>query len=152
MYQKILVPLDGSSMAECTLAHVEAIASGCGTNEVILLRAVEPLTNEAVQFLSRTGRDSFEAEEQNRAEAKAYLDEVSRRLESEGLSTRVAITDGHPEKTILEYAVSNQVDLIIMSTRGRSEASRWFSGSVADRVVKQSSIPVMLVSPEGCRI
>ena len=152
MYEKILVPLDGSAMAECSLAHVKAIASGCNTHDVILIEAVEPITNESLQFLSHTGRDPLEAEEQNRVEAKNYLEGVSERLKSEGLPTKLIITDGHPDKTILEYAVDNNVDLIIMSTHGRSGASRWFYGSVADKIVKTSSIPVMLITPDSCRI
>jgi nucleotide-binding universal stress UspA family protein len=152
MYQKILVPLDGSPLAECVLAHVKDIASGCGTNKVILLQAVEPINIESVQYLAHVGRDTFDAEEQNRTEANKYLDEISKKLQDEGLMTEVVITDGHPDKTIPEYAENNGIDLIIMSTHGRSGASRWFSGSTADRVVHESSGPVLLVSPDGCRI
>ncbi len=152
MYQKILVPLDGSTIAECTLAHLKEIVSGCGPSQVVLLEAVEPLTNEAIQYLSHVGRDPFEAEEQNRTEARDYLEDVKKRLQENGLDSETVIVDGHPEKTILEYAADNKVDLIIMSTHGRSGPSRWFWGAVADRVVHDSSVPVLLVSPEGCRI
>jgi nucleotide-binding universal stress UspA family protein len=152
MYRKILVPLDGSDFAECSLAHVKDIASGCGTNLVILLEAVEPLSNEDVQYLAHVGRDTFEAEEQNREEAKKYLAEISTRLQGEGLNTETVITDGHPDKTITEYAQANGIDLIIMSTHGRPGSSRWWWGSVADRVVHESLVPVLLVSPEGCKI
>jgi nucleotide-binding universal stress UspA family protein len=152
MYHKILVPLDGSTLAECVLAHVKEIASGCGTGEVILLQAVEPIAVETVQYLSHVDRHNFKAEEQNRLATKQYLEDVSRRLAAQGLNTRIAIINGHPDATIPEFAESNGIDLIIMSTHGRAGVSRWFCGTTADRVVRESRIPVLLVTPEGCRI
>jgi nucleotide-binding universal stress UspA family protein len=152
MYQKILVPLDGTGMAECSLSHAEEIARGCGTAEIILLEAVEPISNESVQYLSHAGKDTFDAEEQNRAGARKYLEQTGDKLRSDGFNVTTAITDGHPERTIPEFALNNKVDLIIISTYGRSRTSKWFNGTTADEVMRQSAIPILLVAPEGCRI
>ena len=126
MYQKILVPLDGSPMAECSLEHVRTLATNCNTSEVILLQAVEPITIEALAALSAAGKDTLLAEEQNRAEAREYLNEISGRLQKLEVNTQVVLVDGHPADTILDYAKENQIDLIIMSTHGRTGLSKWF--------------------------
>ena len=62
------------------------------------------------------------------------------------------VIQGKVAEGILDYVVKNQVDLIMMSTHGRSGPSRWALGSVADRVIRHSLIPVLIVSPKGCRI
>ena len=70
----------------------------------------------------------------------------------EGISARGEVVTGKAADAILDYAEKNNVDLIIMSTHGRSGISRWAFGSVADRVVRHSIAPVLLVAPAGCRI
>jgi len=71
---------------------------------------------------------------------------------AEGIAVETDIGDGLPADEILHYAEDKGVDLIIMSTHGKSGVSRWFSGSVAEKVVSQSFIPVLVVTPPGCRI
>lgn len=152
MYQKILVPLDGSKLAECVLEHVKSIATGCQVPTVVLLRVVEPLSlpaNLPDEMAVDAYRDaSVKAEDQ----AKNYLSEMAERLKAEGIVVETDITDGPPAEEILNYAEKKGIDLIVISTHGRSGVSRWFFGSVTDKVVRQSVTPVLTVTPRGCRI
>jgi nucleotide-binding universal stress UspA family protein len=153
MYQKILVPLDGSKLAECVVEHVKAIATGCRVPTVVLLRVVQP--NDVLpEFLpDKAALDHYlEAEEKSKDEVKNYLSETAKMLKAKGTTVETHISEGLPADEILNYAEEKGVDLIIMSTHGRSGVSRWFFGSVADRVVRQSLIPVLTVTPSGCRI
>jgi len=152
MYQKILVPLDGSKLAECVVEHVKSIATGCQVPTVVLLRVVKPI-DVLPEFPDKAIVDDFlDADKKAHDEAKNYLSEMSEKLKSEGIAVETDITDGLPAEQILRYAEERGFDLIVMSTHGRSGASRWFFGSVADRVVRQSLTPVLTVTPSGCRI
>ena len=155
MYKKILVPLDGSSFSECILDQVKAIALGCKVPEVILLTVLEPTISDVTfwvspEWISKTK----EAEEKVPAEASSYLSKVVDGLKKEGVAAKTAVIKSTrtPPEEILNYAKDNQVDLIIMSTHGRSGVTRWAFGSVADKVVRNSLVPVLMASPKGCRI
>lgn len=144
MYEKILVPLDGSALAECVLPHVKAIAAGRGTGQVVLLRVVEPLpagTPPAIDFelVQKAGVKA----------AEEYLARIKAELSKEGLNVEAKVLTGRPAETITEFAQRNKVDLITLATHGRSGISRWVFGSVADKLVRSSSAPVLLIRPKG---
>jgi len=145
MYRKIMVPLDGSKTAECALGHVVDIARGCNVPEVILLFVAEPAPAGLYQ-------SSAEVREKLQDWSKAYLAGVEKSLANDGISAKSVIIDGKAADMIVDYAEGNGIDLIIMSTHGRSGPSRWAFGSVADKVIRSSSVPVLVVAPEGCRI
>lgn len=151
MYKKILAPLDGSELSECTLEHLKAIATGCQIPEVVLLRVVEPLPHVYGDGGLPSG---WHDEAQKKAEefARDYLAKVAVSLKKEGISAETALVSGRAADAILDYAREHQVDLIIMSTHGRSGVTRWVMGGVADRVVRHSLVPVLTISPAGCRI
>jgi nucleotide-binding universal stress UspA family protein len=149
MYRKILVPLDGSRLAECALDHTERIATGCNVPEVDLLYVSSPPTDvEGVpygMFLSAMAKE--------RERMRDYLHKIDRDLKQKKVAVaRHMVLEGEPASTIVQYAVNNGVDLIVMSTHGRSGVSRWAFGSVAEKVIRTSSVPVMIVTPEGCRL
>jgi nucleotide-binding universal stress UspA family protein len=152
MYQKILVPLDGSELSECSLEHVKAVASGCRVPETVLLRVVEPLSAETVATLAQAGGNVLrEAELDVQNKAGKYLDKIKDRLKKDGLAVKAVVVDGRPAEEILDYAQKNKIDLIVMASHGRSGVSRWFFGSVAQKVMQHSSVPVLMVSPPSCR-
>lgn len=152
MYKKILVPLDGSKFSECSLDHVKAIASGCHVPETVLLRVVEPLSAETVTALAQAGDDLLsKVELDNQTEAGNYLFAINDSLTKEGLTVQSVMVDGRPAEEILDYAGNNKVDLIVMTTHGKTGISRWFSGSVTQKVLQHSTTPVLLISPPGCR-
>ena len=155
MYSKVLIPLDGFGLAECILDHVRTIVTGCQVSEVVLLTVVEvyekglPSTTWGGVISAEQGA---ELAAKSIAKAKNYLTQVADRLKEEGMFVQPVVIQGRVAEGILDYAVRNQVDLIMMSTHGRSGPSRWALGSVADRVIRHSLIPVLIVSPKGCRI
>ncbi|MCL0066146.1 universal stress protein [Dehalococcoidia bacterium] len=149
MYNKILVPLDGSELSESVLKHVKAIATGCSVPDVILLRVAE-LVRAADYY--ETGED-WRRDTQEKAEAIAteYLSRVAVDLKQEGIVAKTTVVLGKAAEQILDYAKNNQVDLVIMSTHGRSGISRWLVGSVAERVVRRCVAPVFVAAPSACR-
>ena len=157
MYQKILVPLDGSELAECTLAHVGAIATGCQVPEVVLLRVVETAIPSYIeagsqQMAEQIAKDLANAKREAQQEAEDYLAKAVANLKNEGITARPVAVRGNPAEKILDYAKENQVDLIVMSTHGRAGVARWVIGSVADRIVRHSTVPVFMIPPAGCRV
>jgi len=152
MYKKILVTLDGSEFSECSLEHVKAIASGCRVPETILLRVVEPFSTEVISALAMAGGDVLrKAEQESHAEASNYLAKTRNSLAKDGLAVEVVSVDGRPAEKILDYAKKNKVDLIVMTTHGKTGVSRWFFGSVSQKVLQHSAIPVLIITPPGCR-
>ncbi|HEY78800.1 MAG TPA: universal stress protein [Dehalococcoidia bacterium] len=158
MYEKVLVPLDGSELAECILPHLESIAKGCGVKSIVFLRAVEPV-HLPVGTISDGGevfteqdaaRVRNQADQANKESAKNYLDQVASRTKYDGVTNYTEIVIGKAADSIAEYAARNEVDLIIIATHGRSGISRWALGSVADRVLSSACVPVLMVRAPGC--
>ena len=149
MYQKILVPLDGSELAECVLPHVESIAKGCSVGSVVFLRVLDTyMPSAAHAYLSESLKQ--EMEEGNEKAAKEYLDEVVGRVKLNGIEVQKQLIAGRVAESIAEYATKNDVDLIAIATHGRSGVSRWAWGSVADRVLRSACVPVLMVRAPGC--
>ena len=150
MYKKILVPLDGSDLSEHALEHLDAIAMADNSPGIILLRVVEPLA-ALVAGGSYALDIAAEAKEQAEVDAQEYLTKIADGLKKKGMSIETVVTDGDPADVILSYAAENKVGLIIMSTHGRSGMSRWFFGSVAEKVLRHSTVPVLISPPLGTR-
>ncbi len=152
MYKKILVPLDGSDLAECVLPHVESIVKGGRVKEVVFLRVVEPTYIPTGAYPTGLGSDSIiEIDAAHKAAAEDYLGKlVGRTIYNKGLKVRAEIVEGRPAEVIAAYAEKNAVDLIAIATHGRSGVSRWAWGSVADRVMRSACIPVLMVRAPGC--
>ena len=152
MYSKILAPLDGSEFAECSLDHVKAIALGCQVPEVVLLRVVEPVHSSDLSAYAEAGIDTVTLMRDVETGAQAYISRMVDALKKQGLAVRGVVSTGWAADSIIGFAEENNVDLIVMSTHGRSGLGRWFMGSVADKVVRHSTVPVLTVAPPGCRI
>jgi nucleotide-binding universal stress UspA family protein len=152
MYKKILAPLDGSQFSECSLDHVKTIARGCAVPEVVLLRVVEPILATDMATFAQTGIDIMPYMKEVESAAKSYIEKMAADLQKAGLQVAGIATVGRAADTILSYIDQNGVDLVVMSTHGRSGISRWFMGSVADKVVRNSKAPVLLISPPGSRV
>jgi nucleotide-binding universal stress UspA family protein len=141
MYKRILLPLDGSLLAEQALPHAIAQAGRFGA-ELILLRVVEPMLPTETMVPREAIR---QAEERTEALTREYLERVAARVRKRGIPVQVVTIKGLPRRQIVQFAEANQIDLIVICTRGRSGVSRWLMGSVADRVIRGASIPVLLV-------
>jgi nucleotide-binding universal stress UspA family protein len=149
MYKKIMVPLDGSELAECVLPHVESIARGCGVGSVVFVRALDTYVPSYVQaYINEDMRK--QADERAEKAAREYLDEVAGRLKLDGVKIQKQLITGRAAESIAEYATKNDVDLIAIATHGRSGVSRWAWGSVADRILRSACVPVLMVRAPGC--
>ena len=142
MYRKILVPLDGSELAECVLPHVEAISRGCSIGKVVLLEIVEPPPAWAIE-----GVDPVALQGANEKAAKEYLSKIQSQLASDGFNVSAEVLMGKAAETIIEFAKRNAVDLIAIATHGRSGIGRWVFGSVADRILRSSHVPILMIRP-----
>jgi nucleotide-binding universal stress UspA family protein len=141
MYERILVPLDGSAHAELALDTAIEIARRCGAKLILTRVAGHPITHfyvEATDVVAIPSDDSVE-------HCAAYLAEVSRRLDAEGIRSDFFIGSGMAADEILRQADLNAVNLIVIATHGRSGLGRWMLGSVADRVAQGAKVPVLLV-------
>jgi nucleotide-binding universal stress UspA family protein len=148
MYRKIMVPLDGSPLAERALPYAEVLARRSGA-ALVLMRAVEANV--------LPGRDTAASRHHVVREAEAYLDDLVSRLDpaqtlraARGVGgVETAVYYGTPQQGIVEEIQLRGADLVVMSTHGRSGLSRLLMGSVADHVLRQAPVPVMLV-PASC--
>jgi nucleotide-binding universal stress UspA family protein len=147
MYKRILAPIDGSELSECTLEHIRSIAVGCKVPEVVLFRALEP-----VPQTYGLGDDWIkEAGERALGYANETLTRIADTLAKDGISCQKVVVKGYAANEILDYADHNDVDLIIMSTHGSSGFIRWTLGSVTEKVARHSPIPVLIVTPKSCQ-
>jgi nucleotide-binding universal stress UspA family protein len=148
MYRHILVPLDGSPLAEQVLPHVHALAANEGTSKITLLRAVPPIFTTSVDYsgmLATTAADAIETLED---EARAYLDAIAGQFRAEGYSVQIEVSAMPAAEAVLDYADSQHADLIAIATHGRSGISRWVFGSVTQKVVQNSPVPVLVIRPK----
>ena len=140
MFKKILVPLDGSVLAERALPYAEALGYKFEA-ELILLWVLHPLV-----VLSDYGAHTYDTLiEIEKQEARTYLTTRQIDLAKKGLSVRIEILDGPAAEEIIDFADREQVDMIAMCTHGRSGLQRWVYGSVATKVLQQAPCPILLV-------
>lgn len=147
MIGRILVPLDGSRLAEEVLPFVEELAWRLRT-EVCFLRVVDEEWPKGVLEAGNweSGLPSPSGEQQE--EARNYLALVAEGWQKKDIRTTTEVVAGLPATSIIEYAHSHNVDLIAMCTHGRSGFGRLVFGSVADFVLREAGIPVLLFKPE----
>ncbi len=158
MYPKIMVPLDGSELAECVLPHVETIGNGCGVKEVVFVRVAESaylpvgtLSDGGAIFSQLDAEQARKRiDEVSRSNAKDYLEQVVGWVHLGGVKVQTQVLTGKANESLAEYATNNDVDLIVIATHGRSGVSRWVWGSVADRILRSACVPVMMVRAPGC--
>lgn len=142
MYKRILVPLDGSALAEEALVHARAVARQFEC-KVILMRVVVSPYAIAAPDLILAGYD--EGQENFTKVAQEYLQGVATDLQAAGLRVSTRTCEGPVAEAIIEHARDEEADMIVMSTHGRGGLSRWVYGSVADRVLQAAPCPVLLV-------
>jgi len=146
MFKKILIPLDGSTLAERAIAPAIAIAKKFGS-KIVFLRILVPeesyVTVPAIVPQIYNWQDANSQYSEN--EAESYLDGVRLAQLDEGYPTETIVLRGMPAAMIVAAASEQDVDLIVMSTHGRTGLSRFVYGSVAEAVMRGVHIPVLLV-------
>jgi nucleotide-binding universal stress UspA family protein len=145
MYTKIVVPLDGSELAEGVLPHVAEIIRDRGSR--VCLLAVAPLARGTPPILADVLSSATTQEERQRVEREltTYLHTVAGKLEPLAADVHVGVRFGRAADEILAFAGEVDADLIAMSTHGRSGIRQWVFGSVADRILHGAACPLLLV-------
>jgi nucleotide-binding universal stress UspA family protein len=155
MYKKVLVPLDGSALAECTLSHVKNLFKDGSVGEITLLNVVKldvPWATLASEDFPPKRIDLQAVREPLFAASRNYLAGIESQLVSEGIKVKTDSVEGNrPADTITEYAQKKGMDMVIIGTHGYTGLKKLMLGSVAFGVLHQSHIPVLLIRPESCR-
>jgi nucleotide-binding universal stress UspA family protein len=146
-FEHVLVPLDGSPLAEETLAPAADLGELMGA-EFTLVQAIEPVMLTYAPAAQAAGVDERFLE-QWRAEALAYLEGVAGRMRERGLVVRTRVIYGSPAVAIIDYAHEHAADLIAMCTHGRGGIARMLLGSVADKVVRGADALVLIKRPSA---
>lgn len=143
MFQHILIPLDGSSLAEQVLPVAARLARVSGGT--ITLMSVVRMASEAASYHMTGPFLPQTVFKQDLMETRSYLDRVSRRNDLEGIVLEKQVDLGDPAATILSYAESQPIDLIIMSSHGYTGIKRWVLGSVAEKIARHAPVPVLIL-------
>jgi nucleotide-binding universal stress UspA family protein len=144
--RRILVPLDGSPVAEQVLPPATSTARAFGA-EVVLFQV--PIVCVADSLLGELFLPLYGDLETAQQESAAYLSRVADQVEHQGVRVSTATQIGGVAQSILEYAEANRIDLIAMCTHGRTGMGRWTLGSVSDRVLRGGRVPMLLVRARG---
>jgi nucleotide-binding universal stress UspA family protein len=140
--RRILVPLDGSALAERALIPAQYLAQAFNA-EVLLFRVQEPSAYGQGEPAAGVYAAAFD--DSLRAMVEEYLTEKTQEMRSRDMRVSWETQFGMPADGILDVAQKRAVNLVVMSTHGRSGVGRWIMGSVADRVLRASRIPVLLI-------
>jgi nucleotide-binding universal stress UspA family protein len=170
-YKKVVVPLDGSKLAEVVLPHLEEIAAGCRIEEIELITVTEsmkvdvPRSEPVEQYKTKfavgdrsTGR-IYRADSVSLLKVplnigkmaktgRDYLIKIAGRLEKKGLKANITVLVGNVAEEIVHFADEENADLIVMASHGRSGISHWAIGSIAEKVFRATNIPLLLVKPK----
>lgn len=138
MLKHILIPLDGSELAEQALPHARCLADAFQAS-LVLIRVIEigPYTGEQMNVIA--------AHYESQQVAQAYLDRTATSLGQAGYPVDYQVSSGSAAEAILACARDRAIDLIVMSTHGRSGIGRWVFGGVADKVLRGADVPVFLI-------
>ena len=155
MYKEILVPLDGSEISASSLPTARQLAQSLGAR-VHLLQVSSQTEQFAIMRGAEFGTMGADYSQQvldevmtaQRDRIERYLDEVGVDLASDGLTVVKAVEDGQAADKIVDYAEAAGIDLIIMSTHGRGGVRRFLVGSVTDKVIRSTDLPVLVIHPE----
>lgn len=152
MYKKIMVPLDGSKLAECVFPHLEIVIRGCESLQVLFVRAVEPIAipygKEAAKLTSVEELKAFEAH--SKSDAEKYLKGIVDHFRQTGINAKAEVIFGKASEVLKDFAMKNGIDLVIIASHGRSGISRLVWGSVAESLLRSLCIPILMARAPGC--
>jgi nucleotide-binding universal stress UspA family protein len=156
MFKRILVPLDGSRFASRALRYAAEVAQGFGA-EVVLIQVIKPATSVidagAPVGVSVAGSEiavqaALEADKRNAARARRYLSGKVRAIRSRHIQSSYRVLIGDIAHSIIEFSEKQSIDLVVMTTHGKSGLRRAVMGSVADVVIRESGKPVLVIRPQ----
>jgi len=147
LLRRIVIPLDGSELAETILDHAVMLATP-GETELALLQVVVPLAVASYPYI--TSGIGFDQDDLARRQhdAEMYLERVAAELRANGFATTVRVAaSGQIAGAILDYAQNAEADLIALATHGRGAAGRLILGSVADKLLRGATMPRLMFRP-----
>jgi nucleotide-binding universal stress UspA family protein len=139
LLRRILVPLDGSEIGEAALRYAVALANKTAA-EITLIEVFEPASTVGATGISYSVRE----DESVRKSLLSYLDHVAEPIKNEGLKVSSTVLFGNAASNIMEYAEKNGIDLIAVSTHGRSGLGRWVFGNVTDKILHTGNVAVLV--------
>lgn len=144
MYDDILLPVDDATSATAVLHHAATLANRTGATVRLL-----NVADTARDSVTVAGQDVVDALER---EGEQVVDEAAKTLETLGVEYATDVVQGSPAETIVDYATRYEYDLVAMATRGRDGLSRYLLGSVTEKVIRLSSVPVLTLDGEAGRL
>jgi nucleotide-binding universal stress UspA family protein len=178
VYNKIVVPLDGSNLAEVVLPHLEKFSGGGQSPQVMLVSVTERIQGRVSQSgaFERSSDQDFKAASINVSGAQAgpliatnrfdikdvpltmgkmaktafdYLGQIASGLEKKGFKVTIDVLAGNPAEEIVRFAEEQKADVIMIASRGKSGFSRWDLGNIAEKVIRATHAVVVLVKPDS---
>jgi nucleotide-binding universal stress UspA family protein len=147
MYQKVLVPLDGSDLAECALPHVKKMVKEGFIKDIIILTVIDIHPSALLE-----GADTTVIYKAQMHNSREYMNKVQAQFRAEGIEVKTEILQGSAAQVISDYANEKKVELVVIATHGYSGVKRLMFGSVAFRVLHDSHVPVLLIRPDSCQV
>lgn len=145
MYSHLLVTLDGTSRSEVVLAHAVEIARGMGAS-ITLLRVVDAVNAEwSERGAIGRGESDAGADSPFTEQARVYLSRIAEQARAAGVKVDAVVKQGHPARQIIATAKETDADAIAMATHSRRGLNRIVFGSVAEQVIHETSLPVLLI-------
>lgn len=151
MYEHILVPTDGSATAQAAVDHALDIAEQYGSE----VHALYVADTDAVAYglgaeqVDRIRQGQFEEMDDLRERAESATGYIVERANDRGLTAHERHAGGKPHRTIADYAEQNGIDLVVMGSHGRSGVRRALLGSVTERTLRSTRVPVLVVDHQG---
>ena len=149
-----MVPLDGSEFAECVIPYIEDFIDQGQVESIVFVRIVKPVIipasfDDSIIYLQE---DPSKWESEKKISAEDYLKKVVSRLKQNGVKFQTEVLIGRIGDSLLDYIKANDFNLIVIATHGRSGLSRWVRGSVADKILSASQVPVLMVRTPGSMV
>jgi nucleotide-binding universal stress UspA family protein len=138
MFQSILVPLDGSQLAEVVLPHAAALANVADA-KITFVRVIEPPSDTQSQPVNPLNWQIA------KREADSYLEEISSRFNQQNGTVKYTILEGDPASQIVEFVENSDIDLVLLSSHGKSGLTRWNISSVTRKIIQNSKRSTMIV-------
>lgn len=148
MLKQILVPLDGSNLAETALPYATQIVENDGQITLLMVVEIPPTVSDSPLFPTPTKATDTKrqfTETITLIHANDYLDQIEANLHSPNLKIEKIVRQGEPAGEIVDFAENASIDAIVMSTHGRTGLSRWILGSVTHKVIGASPCPIFVV-------
>ena len=143
MYKRLVVPLDGSELAEAALPRAEELSHLCGAG-IHLVRIIDLLSGRPMSaYLAMEAAGFAEATEAAMTESVEYLEEIRRQIADRGYDVTTEVRRGPASSELVQLVQPG--DVLVMATHGRGGVSRWLLGSVAEEVARHSPVPVLLI-------